>query len=366
MLFHLDESLLKFNPASEVHSRAIEALLSAYQNNYHVLFMDMKLLRQFDTQFGASLSLNARKALALLNNRMPTYRSELSIVKSKVIVVIDDEGNNIAKRDGDNWIVPLSHLSLGLLQTTLIGENDRDADFYAYLADRYRAINKYNAFSVASRARGGGGSGIGVAIQSYLASEISPCLCITDSDKLHPEYAASPTVTKCRELTDAPTKIVDYICLEEREVENFIPIPLLQKVISDYERFARDLEAIRGFKNSMWPYLDIKKGISLNWINRKDPPTQQYWSDISKHLQNRQVSCSTCDDDSLEENNGCSCTFIPGLGEKTLDRTLKYLKDSPDRETNQLLLADARWMVLGQAVLDYLIAPRGERSRGIR
>lgn len=364
MLFILDKSLENIEADSEEHHQALMSLLSAYQNRHHLLFMEMKHLKILHGKIGDKIGINGKKILEALYNKVPSYKEFISTIGYHVVVYLDDAEEFQGVRSlGKTWRVPLSYFKYGLLQSTLLAENDRDTELYVIFSEFYKIRNKFNGFNVPVRRRSGGGSGIPRSLQSYIEGEYSPCLCLTDSDKLHPGFGDSFTSKSCRDISDGSRNIVKHIVLDERELENIIPVEILDKVSPDYNKLIDNLNDIKGYKLEMWKYLDIKSGCSLSWIQRKDAGTVAYWKTFVHHFERKRKLCVSCAGKVEEVGDNCTCSKIDGLGERVLEKTVEYLKDSNQRATLKLLEDDTRWTMLGQAVFEFLLAPVGERAR---
>jgi hypothetical protein len=361
MLFLLDSSLVDIDPESDILNRALTALLLSYQSGHHMLFMEMADLRALRAKLDPALSSSGRKALQTLYNKLPVYKEAISNIPTFVVVYLPKDGESVATREGRVWKVPLTYFSPGLLQSTILGENDRDAELYILLANQYRLNERLYLFNVSARPRSGGGSGIVRVLNNYLSTEISPCLCVTDSDKLHPGCGKSATVRGCEELAATDSRIIDYLLLEEREIENFLPIELIERSSPQCANFIEAINEVQDYSAQMWSYLDIKKGIALDWIEKKDNPTQSYWRCFLDHFRNLRENCAACNSEGKRKE--CECSSITGLGEKVLDKCLDYMKENPPRLTSGLFNKGAEWEEVGKLVFSFLLAPSGEAIR---
>jgi len=360
MLFILNSTIQNINPESEVQCRSLCSLLMAYQSGHHMLFIEMDDLRILRERLGKSLGIAGEKALQSLYNKLPTFKAVVSQVSSAVIVHIDEnEGAVPIKKEG-SWYVPITYFAPGVLQSVILGENDRDAELYIQLAKQYRDEKKIFGYHPAARPRSGGGSGIVKVLENYIASEVSPCLCITDSDKFYPGSGKSTAVRGCEELSQTNTRILEYLLLEEREIENFLPKSLLERANPDFEYFVEKVNSIKGYKHDMWSYLDLKEGIKLDWIQKRDAPTQEYWSCVKEHLEQQRAKCNKCKNTS---GVNCTCCMITGIGDKVLDKCINFLQNNPPRLKKGVFQSDTRWHAVGKLAFSFLIAPSGENAR---
>jgi hypothetical protein len=361
MLLQFDSSLKDFDDNCVKQGRALETLLGAFQANQHVIFIEMDDLRLLQRRADNVISGSSKVALRTLMNRAVEYQSLLGIIEYKIIVYLEDERRKGVIRRGNTWYVPLEFFSSGLLQSTILGENDLDAELFIHLARIYQHKKQLGSFLLEGRPKSGGGSGTPKVLTNYLRHEYSPCLCITDSDKLHPKFGQSATSRHCNRASQIRNRVIEHISLEEREVENLIPLELLKKVVP-VDEFLREFSKYVLDSEDFWKYIDIKSGISLRWLKKKDQVTQQYWKKAVSSLSKRQRNCQFCKEieQSDVQTDLCHCGTIKGLGDEVLEKVVTYMEGSPPKFTSKLLETDTRWERLGQIVFDFTIAPKGE------
>jgi len=361
MLLQFDSSIKNFDVNCVKQSRALETLLGAFQSNQHVIFIDLNDLRFLKEHVKEVVSASSRVALQSLMNRAVEYQSLLSVIEYKIIVYLADAYRQGVNRQGNTWFVPLEYFAgSGIIQSAILGENDLDAELFIHFAQIYQYRQRLNSFLLAGRPKSGGGSGTPRTLTNYLRHEYSPCLCVTDSDKLHPGYKQSSTSRNCRRAAQIKNRVVEYISLEEREIENLLPVDLLKKVVS-IDDFSREFDnnVIEG--DNFWKYIDLKEGVSLKWIEKRDPVTQQFWKKAKSSLSRRVKNCGFCKElEGEAEKEKCHCSTIKGLGDQVLERVVTYLNENQPKFTSKLLQDDNRWERLGKMVFDFSIAPRGE------
>ena len=223
--------------------------------------------------------------------------------------------------------------------------------------------NAIKGFFLNARKMCGGGSETANTLTNYLKTESSPCLCLTDSDKLHPNYKKSPTVQKCEEVERTSIqKIVKYHCFEEREIENIISHDLLKK-IPNAQQFINELSRHIIEEDAQWKYVDIKDGVDVNWIEKKDSATRQYWKKAKAELESRKDRCFDCKKKTRQQTDVCPCGKISGLGNRVLVDVISFLNQSNTRINLKLLANDLRWEAIAKLTLDFTIAPQKERVR---
>lgn len=128
------------------------------------------------------------------------------------------------------------------LPCTLIGENLLDCTFYKLVAERYCCINNIRGIGLTFHDELGGGDTMATVFEKCVAYDKVLTLCLTDSDiKYGPtkKYPQAPDIGKtARKLIDNYHKLInvhsistfDYYCINAHEIENLIPMSVLEKV----------------------------------------------------------------------------------------------------------------------------------------
>jgi len=147
--------------------------------------------------------------------------------------------------------------------------------------------------------------------------------------------------------------------LEEREVENLLPIALLEKV-TDLRRFVAEARSHNLAEEEIWKYLDLKEGVSLKWIQKQDLPTRRFWQAAESSFERKLRGCSFCKKRKSHEKDDCGCCRVVGLGSKILTEAVNYLTLHDTRMNLRLLEMDTRWEKVGKVVFDFTVAPNGE------
>jgi hypothetical protein len=153
-------------------------------------------------------------------------------------------------------------------------------------------------------------------------------------------------------------KVVKHVALDERELENLIPIDVLRKIAS-VDEMRLLLQPALDRNGALWDYLDIKNGVRLDWIEKQDEPTQSYWKGVRDLIERRMKRCSICDVGRDEEDE-CACSYVKGLGDRLLNDSVKLINANDAKMNLRLMESDIRWEKLGKMVFDFAVAFGGE------
>lgn len=365
MLFEFDSSIINIDPNNINQTNGIETLLSTYRKQNHVVFMRLADVPIISKKIGTSLSAGSRAALTTLYNNLPEYKVISEKFKRKIIVYIEDENKKGIFKKNESWYIPLKNFSsANIVEAALIGEDPSDAEILLEFARHYGETEKLRSFITKARLLNGGGANTSKTLTTYLKSEHSPCLCVTDSDKYHPKFRESSTTKKCREIvTQHPNQVVEHFSLIEREMENLVPKELIKKVARK-DDFFELIESEILSNDEHWKYLDIKSGVSFKWIKKQDDPTNKYWKKSTKYFERRIKACPTCKSTGiLDDENECTCSFIPGLGNNILSNVISHMHRQKPSLNLRDMQVDIRWKDVAQTVFEYTVAPKaGEKA----
>jgi len=178
-------------------------------------------------------------------------------------------------------------------QCCIIGENLQDCQFYSLLAKRYVFENQVKGITLSYHKELGGGNTINTVFKKCVEDDKILTLCIVDSDmkygpsKLYPQNPARGETVKELETTYAQLKdtgLFEMYCLPVHEVENLIPISVLQhiaKTIPDMKSGVSFIEELRdkGLCQAILCY-DFKNGDE----KIKTDPAIAYWIEISEKV----------------------------------------------------------------------------------
>jgi len=365
MLFEFDSSIRNIDPNDPNQTDGIETLLSTYRKQNHVVFMRLADVPILSKKIGSFLSAGSRAALTTLYNNLPEYKIISEQIKRKIVVYIENKEKNGVFKEKEIWHIPLQKFSsTNIVESALIGEDPSDAEILLEFARHYCEIEKLRNFITKARLLNGGGANTSKTLATYLKSEHSPCLCVTDSDKYHPNFRESSTTKKCREIaTQHSNHVVEHFSLSEREMENLVPRELLKKVAKK-DSFFETIESEILSDHEHWKYLDIKNGVHFKWIKKQDGPTEKYWKKSVKFFERRIKICPQCKATGiLDDENECTCTFVSGLGNSILSNVVLHMQRQKPTLNLRDMQEDIRWKDIARTVFEYSVAPKaGEKA----
>lgn len=362
MLFVLDSTIANIDINCQKSNRGLENLLAAHQSCAHMIFGEMPLLKHIKENLQGQISSSSLSIINSMYNNSSEMKLMLDKVEHKVIVYVeDDKAHGIFKNDAI-WYIPLSYFwNFPIGASVVLSENLLDAELFKEIAKCYYFKNKWKKITINGIPRGGGGSQTADTFQAYLENEKSPCICITDSDKYHPYGAESATARKCRDLANVNFPVVKYFRLEEREVENIIPKNVIDSIMNGSD-FSENISSVLVGKPELWKFLDLKTGVSLNWIKRQDPNTKTFWNEMREFLESRRERCSKCCHEQKLKND-CDCGKINGYGDSLLKRTVEFLGESSQQKCFEAFSSCSHVDEIGKIVAEFCMASNGERVR---
>lgn len=176
---------------------------------------------------------------------------------------------------------------------SLIAENLDDCKFYMYIGQHYLNLLKLKGVHIRFQFENGAGSTISDVLKTRVLEDQKISLCIVDSDFKHgktTKYPNSPgrgeTANKLlrteRELRkQEEITPFEVYCLDVHEVENLIPISILEKLCLDCPPMNEGLDVLKELRviRNGEPvfYYDLKKGIESS---KTDLAYSAYWDEI--------------------------------------------------------------------------------------
>jgi len=341
---------------------ALENLATARREGKHIVMANRKTLKKIAQC--SRLSEFSRNIYHKLYHDSTQLYSYLSAV-TKYIEIVNPCYEPEVLSDSDKEIIkvpPRFFNDSELVQKTiLLGENLDDAVFYETIA-KVCVRWKDMTVPIVCEPRGGGGDTTSREYINIQQANKRFCLCIVDSDKIAPNGNLGSTASRLRN-SDDPTCIKTQIfILDCRESENLIPNSILSKLYPGKQEKLEALNIIKSISLEVRCFLDIKEGTYLNKImGEKKSETQNFWSNqipqilnISDRINNSCQANWQC-----SSNSGkCQCQISLGLGDKTLSKTVEYLKDNSLNEIAIIVDRSMRsdWEKIGEVVINWCIA----------
>lgn len=265
---------------------ALSKLLQVYRDRFHFLIFDKECLKAIiqSEKFG---SLDKYTANELLGNRRE-FEQLKDVVVFQLVVDFEYAGEPILNSSRTESIVSYSFFQTGsrALPTRLVSENSSDFDFFSCLGNMYSFSEFGNSVCVKFELGNGAGSHCKeLKIRHVDDGEL--VLCMVDSDKAHPIGRAGATA---RDFTTCDRGVFATSCvkiLDVHEIENLIPLPLLDEIVVKYHNqdidsydFLRKVLAFDQIKR----FYDLKKGMSLCCMYQLDQNHGPFWIPVVKDL----------------------------------------------------------------------------------
>ncbi|PDW04710.1 hypothetical protein [Candidatus Viridilinea mediisalina] len=363
MLIVLDPSLIdliRSSPAIHLDAvSALENIAQARRAGKNLVFADHDTLAFLKSY--QEISAPARDVFANLYRRRPQSKSLLDGMAWHVRVVAGVDELRII-RDGNNIIsVSFQYFADNPVlssKITLLTENSLDGKVFEQIARYYLYSKSLGHVRLAYDPHGGGGQTTGDEFANIQQAKDRLCLCIVDSDRQIPNGSLGSTAKYLLDKRDSTLPFCHIHVLPVRELENIMPIELYRR-LADKDVNRRDmfnnLKKMRelGLIDAI-KYIDVKKGMRLFDLRCKNQNDSKYkfWSHIFSSLE-LQIECYS--NKICEKREHCECTVIAGMGDKTLEVTLKALEQIRDADLKELMedYCQAYWDELGSLFVSW-------------
>lgn|GEM_PF-6988277 len=313
---------------------------------------DIRLLQELIKQdFGSFDKSNIRKII----NDQVLWRNKLLSLNARFILTSYEKEDNL-RLQCKTGIPHFCFKEFEYTPPSIIAENLLDISFYKAVVSAYcDNVLKLKGIRLSVNEKHGGGATICDVIKSHIANSEGLALCLLDSDKSHPDDSLGQTAQKVLDQVelDDYTKIIN---LNVREVENIIPIDVIERVRhqkcqkAKIKQYKSLLEYDFPVANPMM-YVDLKKGLKI-CLQREDfcEETGKYWRTILNTVGNtKECNCVNA--------KGCTCIFIDGFGSSLL-RDVVTNPDGIKIEFNNLSGFYKKELTdLAEALVAYLLSP---------
>jgi len=242
-----------------------------------------------------------------------------------------------------------------------------DAEIYLIAAAHYKKHNNINGLVHNLTTSGGGGNQIYPSFMNFVNRRETFCLSVTDTDKDYPGAESNLVSRSCKDLASERRWIATHLDVPARELENLLPINLVEDAIFDdggavdlHVRFNNVKSKIEGDVVA-WLYCDLKMGTKYSWAygNHGNHEKSSFWRTFL-HSKNPAIhGCKNgCDD-------GCDCFMVDSLGERVAEKFLDFCKKISSHKQYERMKTSSnadQWLSVGKAVFDWGVAVPKSRS----
>lgn len=329
---------------------AIENILKAFSEKKHIvlassnLFDKIKKNNKFSEKVrnAASVAKQYQRELkALIKQNHVNLYIQIDLAKNDSFQVLKDNGRTVLE-SGYSYFSDSSATQ----NTSLIGEDLTDTDFYIYIGEFYIKTNAaLSKCALSYSAVHGCGDRTAMTYKNSLGQpQPSLSYCIVDSDKKHPSLS-SPRGNTCKAFFENANDFEEILfhrigqvrILEVHEVECIIPIKILAKIVEKKKQEAqintiKCLEKMIEKGSDIRKYLDHKKGLTKQKAQKLDDKYDKYFiPELDKH----------------------NCFSLPGMGDKLLPKSLEILKDMTLDKADIDKFTLPYWEVLGKEIFSW-------------
>lgn len=354
MLLFLDENfvaeILNNNPSA---ISAVNLISLGRKHGKHMLLSDRENLKQIrDCVY---INDDTKRVFTYLFENYPTF----AFIKDKLsfyVKIVDGVNHMFLNQSANVNVFELSYDYIQeiniVTETIVIGENQTEINFYKFLSNYYKNNHGLNSVPVCYNPTMGGGSTTHIVYSSIQQLERNFCLCFVDSDKKHPTANVGDTLKAVKKIDDSAKLLSHLHALNSREIENLIPLSILEKVCKEDVNHKSGFDALNKIVQSKNKkdilFLDFKNGLSIRNYRKISDVTLKTFLDnllINSDLYDR----ATLDEIYNPENEPELEILIQGLGANILDRTITYLCKNEltepefDFEEQQI-----EWTILGE------------------
>lgn len=281
MLIELDESLLHLansnNESLIVVCNAINTIALARRDGHHFLYAERGLLESLCLL--PQLNVLTLSLMRRVINRFPEKAAMAE--QLSVTVLIGNFPLTQVVVNGPRTVVkvPVARVNLTFVQKTyLLVENLIDAKFYSLIAKSRVAGNipiNFEAYP--------GGGDTTAEVLDHIAGLNRMCLCIVDSDRRYPNGPLGGTAKKVvRVSEELGTSLTAYYVLPVSSIENLIPMDLLKICAkSDAGQTTRIENLAELYRDDIWPYFGLKRGIKCGDVVENIKPGETFWRGIA-------------------------------------------------------------------------------------
>jgi hypothetical protein len=339
--------------AAPVHQlRAVTNLLQAHADGRHIVVAPPAICRIWENcgRLSEEHRAVAKKVrgryseLAELQNILPIYG-----------LVTGGTGGPVFQ--AGIWNIPFNWIAAhGLSATQLICEDLYDCDVTREAARDYLSVKALARLNLAlENAAGGGGNTHRVLADKAIQNQ-RICICVVDSDREEPSTAAAmgATATNCLAVTGPG--LYGLCVTQGRELENHIPIRLLNKVRATWHaKTPSDTHAtFHAISPEIPLFADFKSGLKRKDVETLSAAVQAFWTPLKTALSSTACCSAACQ---AATPGDCKDVLIAPLGRTLLRDVRDFLLASADdpRRCREYLPSpnEGFWLKVGEVVAAY-------------
>lgn len=369
MLIILDETLESSDFSAEpLLCAGMSSILDAAFRGEHFIFGLRSTLR-FLAQ-NAALSFSARDVAAKTLSNFSLMGAIPDLVSHQVRIVINGS-DQPSQTDPTRWTVPLEFIGKhGLGKSLLLAENLDDTKIFVFAAKHYKITNKLPG-DISLDFLNGGGSTTPSSFRESIEQQRRWCCCITDSDRVFPGASMCHTASECARLSRSSGVVAEHRDLDEREVENFIPLKFVGSSIAPQQEslWTFFIDTFIPQTGEAHRFADLKNGIKRIYIEKKNlaPAARDYWATVNQKLQESGAVPGDCPSGKscLQPDVECSCVLSPAFGNSMISRVLTFLNTCSAHKSEELIRNDLnrnQWLEIGKLVYEWALAQKPVHS----
>ncbi|WP_212023864.1 hypothetical protein [Citrobacter portucalensis] len=337
-------------------------LFCAFREGKHLIIADEEFLKKV-SELKELGSLTCNTACSLIS-KSREYRQLKSIVD--YYCVVDMKNTNptpIQFLDDNNFfIVGYSHFndSEKIQQTKLLCEDINDYKLYSQIVKFFRHTIKMQGIDVKLEICNGGGANT-ISNFEKIRSRKLFCICLLDSDKMHPKAGFGSTASKFNTKTDTP--LCKHFVIEPHEIESLIPLKIIEeclmnKTISNtYIYSLEQVQAITNYRPETKLYFDHKDGFTVKKILEiENKYNDGFWKDTIANAPGlKKKGCIS----KLECKCTPPCVALPGFGTGLLEAGTKVIERMTHIKLNEAIpdILMTQWQGIGSKLFSWGCSP---------
>ncbi len=360
MLYYIDKSCAQLlNAGDEEAVEFLEQLILHRKKCKNFVIADRGVLRELGKS--EKLSSVVRAYCRILENRSSEFRMILAKSRKYYKVVSECKGDRVTEQNGQ-VIIQLSVKEGNQADFTdrciLLAESTDDIEFYKQIGRYYLEKSSISRMNLSVEEMIGGGDTTGTRLEHLIEEGQRQCLCILDSDKTYFGADCGSTLQKARDVMTAKgTENVELYPLFVHEIENLIPVGLLDKICANMPdtrpgiAFLKFLLEKDASQSSPVFYFDYKKGIPKDRYILKDSSKKDSVKKFRRLEGYRNYWKKYIEAYGVKMEETVSEPVIPGVCEKVLKHAVRYLKERCCQETGiEDSYIHTVWMELGAVI----------------